>query len=301
MTMGVTPFVVNGSERAVRLLFRALIPATVRHRLDALARVREETRSGAKELKDHLVVIGFGLNGRNVSQTATLAGIPHVVVEIDNGKATTARELGHAVIVGDASNELVLAEAGVTRSRVVVVALSEASQSKEVVAHIRMLSDAPHVIVRTRYVRDMEDLLKLGANEVVPEEFETSIEVFARALRHYLVPENELEDLINKVRGAHYSALRNMGKAGVSDKLMLHASDMELAALPALLGRSRVVGRRLGDADIKGRFGVTVLAIKRGPRVITAPDPDMRVQSDDILYVLGDADGIAHLDRSLRE
>ena len=227
-----------------------------------------------------------------------LAALAALLISAGN---VEAREPGHLVNGGDAANELVLSEAGVTRSRVVVVALSDAASTRDVVSHIRMLSDAPYVIVRTRYVRDMEDLLKLGANEVVPEEFETSIEVFARALRHYLVPENELEDLIIRIRGAHYSALRNLGKPGVMDKLVLHASEQELAALPALLGRSRLVGKRLGDADIKGRFGVTLLAIKRGPRVISNPEADMKVQSDDILYVLGDADGIAQLDRLLRQ
>ena len=301
MTMGLTPFIVNGSERAVMWLIRSFIPGPVRHRLDALSRVREATRAGLQDLKGHMVIVGFGLNGKNVAHTASLAGIPHVVVELDQGQATEARSLGHIVVTGDACNEHVLAEAGVTRARVVVVAISDPRATMDVVTHLRELSDAPHLIVRTRHVRDVEELLRRGANDVVPEEFETSIEIFARALRHYLVPENELEDLVNKVRGTHYQALRQMGRPGVTDRLVLHASDQELAALPVRFRRNQLVGKRLGESDIKGRFGVTVLAVRRGGRVLTHLDHETRIVPDDVLYVLGDPDGVAHLDRLLRE
>ncbi|MCB0794761.1 MAG: cation:proton antiporter [Flavobacteriales bacterium] len=299
-TMALTPFVVNGSEKIVKLLIRSLIPTKVRERLDTLSKMREAARAGLQEMKDHLVIIGFGLNGRNVAHTADLAGIRHVVIEQDNAQATEARRLGHAVVTGDSCNEQVLSEAGVTRARVIVVAISDPRATLETVTHIRRLSDAPYVIVRTKHVRDIEDLIRQGANDVVPEEFETSIEIFARALRHYLVPENELEDLVNKVRGTHYQALRNMGKPGLVDKITLHASDQELAALPVRFRSNELVGKELGASDIKGRFGVSVLAIKRGQRVLTQLEPSTRIQPDDVLYVLGDADGIAHLDRSLR-
>lgn len=301
MTMGGTPFIVNGSERLVTLLLRLLIPTPVRRRLEAFGRVRAEARAGIDAMRGHMVIIGFGLNGKNVAHTAALAGIDHVVVELEKGKAEEARTLGHEVIVGDAANEMVLSEAGVTRARAVVVAISDPLATKETVAHIRMLSDAPHVIVRTRYVREIEDLLKLGANEVVPEEFETSIEIFHRALRHYLIPENELEDLVKKVRGDHYQTFRTMRKVGLSERMELHASDQEIAALPIQLGRNGLAGRPLGDADIKGRFGVTVLAIKRGPRVLTRLDPSTRLLKGDVLYVLGDPVGISQLDRSVRD
>ena len=82
---------------------------------------------------------------------------------------------------------------------------------------------------------------------------------------------------------------------------MLHASDQELAALPVRFRRNQLVGKRLGESDIKGRFGVTVLAVRRGGRVLTHLDHETRIVPDDVLYVLGDPDGVAHLDRLLRE
>ncbi|MCB9194193.1 MAG: cation:proton antiporter [Flavobacteriales bacterium] len=300
-TMGLTPFLVAGSERLVAAITRMLIPAPVRRRLDTFTRLRRTARADLQRLQDHLVIIGFGLTGKHLSQTARLTGVAHAVIEMSPELAEEARSRGVTVVAGDATNDHVLDEAGVTRARVIVVAISDPVATRTVVARIRHLSDAPYIIVRTRYVSDMDELKDLGANDVVPEEFETSIEIFSRALRRYLVPEDEVEDMTARIRGAHYQALRSMEKQGVQDRIELHASELELAALPIRFGRNKVVGHRLVDADVKGRFGVSVLAIRRGPRVITSIDGDTRLQADDILYVLGPGGGIGQLDQHLRE
>lgn len=299
-TMGLAPVIIGGSARWTAVLLRLLVPAHLRHRLDALIQARTEARS-THRLSDHLVIVGFGLNGRNVAQTARSAGITHVVVEMDPDLAEQARSLGADVIIGDASNEHVLQEVHVARARVVVVAISDPAATRRVVSRVRRMSDAPHLIVRTRYLNEIEELRKLGANEVVPEEFETSIEIFARTLRRYLVPENEVEELVIRVRGSHYRALRSMDRGGPPESLTVNPSEQELAALPVRFGKGRVVGQRLMDVDIKGRFGVSVLAIKRGGRVLTGVDGTSRVQPDDVLYVLGPPDGVAMLDRLLRD
>ncbi|MBK8341116.1 MAG: cation:proton antiporter [Flavobacteriales bacterium] len=301
MTMGLAPFIILRSNKWVSLLLRSLVPARIRHRLDAMNSVRQETPAEKKKLTDHIVIVGFGLNGRNVAQTARLAGIGHVVIEGDPDLAEQARAEDIEVISGDASNEHVLEEAATARARVVVVAIADPAATRRVVARVRRLSDAPHIIVRARFVAEIEELRALGANEVVPEEFETSIEIFARTLRHYLVPEDEVEELVTRVRGSHYKALRSMTKAGEHAGMAVHASDQELAALPVRFGKNRTVGQRLMDTDVKGRFGVSVLAINRGDRVITGIDGTTRMLSDDVLYVLGPPEGIAHLDRMLRE
>lgn len=299
-TMGLAPVIIGGSGRWTAVLLRLLVPARLRQRLDALVQARTEART-AHRLSDHLVIVGYGLNGRNVAQTARLAGIAHVVVEMDPDLAEQARSLGADVIIGDASNEHVLEEVHVARARVVVVAISDPAATRRVVNRVRRMSDAPHLIVRTRYLNDIEELRRLGANEVVPEEFETSIEIFARTLRRYLVPENEVEELVTRVRGSQYRALRSMDRGGPPESLAVNPSEQELAALPVRFGKGRVVGQRLMDVDVKGRFGVSVLAIKRGGRVLTGVDGTSRVQPDDVLYVLGPPDGVAMLDRMLRD
>jgi CPA2 family monovalent cation:H+ antiporter-2 len=66
-----------------------------------------------------------------------------------------------------------------------VVAISDPASTRRIVQVARRGNPRLHILVRTRYAAEVEDLLKLGANEVIPEEFETSIEIFAKVLHHY--------------------------------------------------------------------------------------------------------------------
>src|SRR3989442_11084471 len=64
------------------------------------------------------------------------------------------------------------------------------------------------IIARTRYVVEIPELTRLGADVVIPEEFETSVEIFARVLSHYRVPRETVDQLTDQIRAAHYAALR---------------------------------------------------------------------------------------------
>ena len=72
-----------------------------------------------------------------------------------------------------------------------------------------------HIIVRTRYVAEIAELFKLGANEVIPEEFETSIEIFSRVLMRYGTPRNVIESQIDRIREQGYEMLRTSSLSAV--------------------------------------------------------------------------------------
>src|SRR5256886_11170024 len=80
----------------------------------------------------------------------------------------------------------------------------------------RALNPRIHIIARTRYVVEMPELTRLGADVVNPEEFETSIEIFARVLAHYGVPRGDVERLVKEIRGSHYQVLRGEASGPLS-------------------------------------------------------------------------------------
>ncbi|HRT53440.1 MAG TPA: NAD-binding protein, partial [Flavobacteriales bacterium] len=205
----------------------------------------------------------------------------------------------HAVI-GDASNEHVLEQAHVENARVVVIAIADAETTRRITATVRAHTSA-YIIVRTRYVREIGANLDAGANEVIPEEFETSIEIFYRVLRKYLVPERSIQELVAHIRGDHYGMLRGTPSTGTIPATMTgEAGEMGIATVPVDLGRSRIAGRTLAHVDLHGRFGITLLAIRRKNRVITRPEAEERIQQDDLLYLLGTPANIRRLDHELR-
>jgi CPA2 family monovalent cation:H+ antiporter-2 len=302
LSMGATPFILEYSDRIVRYFFLSFVPSSVSKRLDRLMRVKkEQERTLGKVLKDHVVVIGFGLNGRNVANAAIDSGIRCAVIESELEVAQRAQAIGLPTLVGDATNSHLLEQAHVERARVVVVAINDQTQTLQIIAAVRSISNTAHIIVRTRYVRDLEDTYAAGANEVIPEEFETSIEIFHRVLRKYLVPEVRIQDLIASIRNDHYERLR--GKSG--NKLRkknepLAIPGLEIATLPVTLGRSKVVGRSIAESQLREQYGITVLAIRREGRYITNVKGDARILTDDLLYLLGSPENIVRLDHDLR-
>jgi CPA2 family monovalent cation:H+ antiporter-2 len=302
LTMGATPFMLEYADRIVRRVFLSFLSGQVVQRMERMIRVkREQEKSLAKVLKDHVVIVGFGLNGQNVAKAAMNSGIRCSVIEEDPDLAEKAREQGLLVMVGDATNIHLLEQAHVERARVVVVAISDAPETLKIVAGIRSLTSTAHIIVRTRYVRDLQANYDAGANEVIPEEFETSIEIFHRMLRRYLVPEVQIQDLIAGVRTDHYGLLRGTpGNRPKRKQEPLTIPGLEIATMPVTLGRSKVVGRTIAETALREKYGITVLAIRRNDRYITNVRGEAKILTDDLLYLLGSPENIVKLDHDLR-
>lgn len=301
ITMGATPFVLEYADTITRKLFTAFLSQAVQARLEGMMRVRREhEKVEARTLKDHVVIIGFGLNGQNVARAALSARIRCAVIEEEPQLVGRASALGLHVVQGDATNEHVLEKAHVESARVVVVAISDPDATRKIVAGVRAHS-AAYLIVRTRYVHEVEASIALGANEVIPEEFETSIEIFYRVLRKYLVPEPNIKQIVSTFRRNHYGMMRGTSveeQAVPQDTLVIPG--LEIATLPVTLGRTRVVGRSVAEVGLREKYGITVLAIRRGGRYITNINGSVRVHQDDVLYLLGSPDSIVQLDRELR-
>lgn len=301
LTMGITPFVMEYAETITRRLFTVFLSPAVQRRLERITRVRsEQQKEVSRKLKDHVVIIGFGLNGQNVARAAQGARIRCAVVEEDPTLVKKADAAGLFVVQGDATNDHVLEKAHVASARVVVIAISDPEATRKITSMVRALSTA-YLIVRTRYVHEIEANIALGANEVIPEEFETSIEIFYRVLRKYLVPENAIKQMVSSFRKDHYGMLRGTSMAqhaAPQDTLVIPG--LEIATLPVSLGRTRVVGRSVAEIGLREKYGITVLAIRRGGRYITNITGAVRIHQDDMLYLLGSPDSIVNLDQELR-
>ncbi len=302
--MGATPFILEYSDQIVRRLFLSFVPTRVSERMDRLMQVKKkQTQPQFQAMKDHVVIIGYGLNGQNVARAAQSVKIRCAVIEEDPELAKMASTNGHLVLHGDATNDHVLEQARIEYARVVVVAISDAEETRKIVSGIRSHTTTAYVIVRTRYVREIEGNLLLGANEVIPEEFETSIEIFYRVLRKYLVTEDKIQALVAQIRSQHYGVFRGSaplldGKDPTKETLVIPG--LEIATLPVTLGRSKVVGHTIAEAALRENYGVTVLAVRRNGRYITNVNGSLKVMPDDLLYLLGSPDNIVRLDKDLR-
>ncbi len=281
-SIGATPFLIALAPRLADALDRLPLPA----RLKAGA-LRDVEPHAEEHLADHVVVVGFGVNGRNVARAAQVAGIPLVAIEMNPATVQAERAKGVHIHYGDASQPAVLEHAGIHRARVCVVAISDAAATRRVVALAHALNPACQIIARTRYLREMEPLQAAGANLVIPEELETSLEIVARVLAGYLVPRGDIEAFLAEVRAGGYEMLRTShGTAPSMADLQVTLSDMEISTLKVDEG-SAVAGRRLDETDLRKLYGITVVGIRRGDEVLSNPGGDTVVLPGDALIVLG--------------
>src|SRR6185295_4902458 len=139
----------------------------------------------AQELVGHVIIVGYGLNGRNLSRVLGRVGISYVVVELNAELVRSASAEGVPVRYGDSTRREVLHAVNFERARILVLAISDPIAARRTVAIAREMNPHIHIIVRTRYMAELSDLYELGANQVIPEEFETSIEIFSRVLREF--------------------------------------------------------------------------------------------------------------------
>jgi CPA2 family monovalent cation:H+ antiporter-2 len=139
----------------------------------------------------------------------------------------------------------------------------------------------------------MAALHELGADEVIPEEFETSIEIFARVLRKYLIPKPEIDRFVNEIRTGGYDMLRTLSpEAAVCTDLRVCLPDAEVATFRIGEG-SEADARTIGALALRKEHGVTILAIRRGGEMLYNPDPQLELAAGDILVSFGAPDRTA--------
>ena len=163
-------------------------------------------------LSDHVIIVGYGVNGKNLARVLKSLHIQHVVIETNPFTVKSEAKKGQHILFGDASRQEIFGHAHIDKARGMVVAISDAATSRRVAVLARQMKPSIHIIVRTRYILEVEPLYKLGVNEVVPEEFETSVEILSRVLRNYLVPQDDIERCIAEVRSEGYEMLRTLSR-----------------------------------------------------------------------------------------
>ena len=291
LTMAGTSFLIAGAPRVADWVVRAPVPIRLQQ---GLYPVKDVSPPPTDNLQDHLIIIGFGINGRNVAHAARHAGIPYAVIEMNADTVRAERAYGQPMFYGDATQEAVLKQVKIDQARTVVIVIADAAATRRISGLTRQLNPAAHIIARTRYVNEMEALYRLGVNEVIPEEFETSVEIFTRVMTKYLVPKDEIARVVAEVRDGGYQMFRNISGAAsmsVSD-LHLHLRDVEIAPIFVPSG-SPLAGKSLSELDLRNKAGLTLLAIRRNGKLATNLDAQTEICQNDELFVIGSPDKVA--------
>jgi len=284
MTMAATPFIILLGHRIAEILLRLPLPKKLKSGLYPLQGLTNTSKKVM--IKDHLIVVGFGLNGRNVARAAKLAGVPYLIIELNPETVRIEKKKGEPIYYGDAGQEGVLKHANIKEARIVVLVISDPGATRRIALIARRLNPEVHIIARTHFLQEMERLYKLGVNEVIPEEFETSVEIFSRVLTRYLIPRDEIDRFVTDLRSDGYEMFRRLphGSTEFCD-LQSYIPDVQISTVRIGAG-SPFVGRTLSEIELRKKYGVTLLAIRRDKEILSNPNADAKIEANDILVVL---------------
>jgi len=237
--------------------------------------------------RGHVVVVGYGHNGRNLVHVLKEAGVPHRVVDVDFDAVRAGKRDGEDVVFGDATRPVVLDHVHASAAAVIAITFSSPEQARRLVAAARRINPGGGIIARTRYVDEMDELYALGANDVIPEEFEVTVDMFARILRILEIPRNVIAAQVDVIRSRHYAMLRGKG-GGTSYLESLY--DLFTAATVAthlVRAESPAIGRSLDALDLENRAGVSLVAIVRRGQPVASLDKEFAVEKGDIFVMSG--------------
>jgi len=208
-------------------------------------------------------VIGLGRFGSSVALTLARAGYEVLAVDSDEDKAQKISDEVTHVAVADTTDEAALKTLGMRNFDVVVVAIGEDVQANVLTTLLLKEMGVTHIVVKARNELHGKMLEKIGADRIVYPERD-----MGQRVAHNLVSTNVLDYI----------------------ELSPNLSLVEINAPRSLIGKS------LAEANLRAKYEMNVVAIKRAEKIIVPPHPSDKITSEDVLIVVGGIDGLQRLE-----
>ena len=230
-----------------------------------------------KRMKDHVVVCGAGSTGRHVIEELLATGVPVVAIDLHEGElreiADKFPSAEFSYLVGDATDDDVIAQAGLDRARGVVAALSSDKDNLYLTVSARQTNPGARIVARCAELSHVEKIRRSGADAVVSPNFIGGMRLVSELLRPAVV--RFLDDMLRDRRVTY------------------RIEEIQLG--PGAAG----LGATLREARVRERFGMTVLAVRASDHQswVYNPDANERLGPGMTLVVLGSADQVAELRR----
>ena len=232
---------------------------------------RRRMQKRISELKDHYVVCGLGTTGRHAVEELQKMGTPFVVIETHEENIQKLREhldASHLLyIIGDATDDDVLTQAGIARARGLIVALSADKDNLVIIVMVRQMNPKIRIVARCTDPKFSEKMLKAGANSTVSPNHIGGLRMASEVLRPHVV---SFLDLMLKEQSR-----------------TLRVEEIEVG------NASSWVGKTLAQIDLRTAYNLLPMAVKRtgaaaeGHYQVNPPD-SLTLEKGMVLIVIGD-------------
>lgn len=280
LTMSSTPFLEKLTPKIVRAFSRIDY-----FKVDSELKTLPEELEDAQDIEDHVILVGMGINGKQMAKACSEFHIPYRIVDMNPTIVENQQALGIPIIYGKASNESVLKELNITSAQCIVISASTYDETLKTIDTARRLNPDIHIIVRTQYLKNIDEVIEAGADEVIPKEFETSIMMFTRIMDYYNKDVDEITDAINDLRSDNYNAFRTVSSEDISAYLNYKYTDLEIDSL-------RVSENAHLDEFPFEEHSLKVTGVVRGEDTFIEVRPDFKFLEDDLILFIGHRENI---------
>lgn len=214
------------------------------------------------KLNNHFIVCGAGETGKSVIKELQRAKVNYVVIESDYEKVDSLQELKIPIFHGDATHDEMLEKMRIKHAKGVITALNNDADNVFTVLSCRELNPQLHIVARSIEPSSEAKLKKAGANVVVSP---------------------------NEIGGQRMAVLAlNKEITNVMDIISNNKEESTISVFEIKIERdSSLAGKSLQNVKFRVRTGLTVLAIIRDNQKFLNPPPEIVLDIDDRLIVLG--------------
>jgi CPA2 family monovalent cation:H+ antiporter-2 len=147
-----------------------------------------------------------------------------------------------------------------------------------------------HVVARAADTEHLEDLGRLGVYEAVQPELEAGLELGRQALSHLGAEVGEIQRISDRTRRELYSPFAD--GSGNKELLLRLRNTMRVIETEwvRLTEDSAMLGKTIGELEIRSETGTSVVAIIRGDDLLANPEPEVALQTGDLISILGTPD-----------
>jgi CPA2 family monovalent cation:H+ antiporter-2 len=250
------------------------------------ARSAEELEDRTVGHSDHVVVIGYGLAGRLLTNSLSRLKIEAVALEMNSDNVELGRKLGDPVYYADATSEEALGHAHVESCRAIVIMINDNQAIERVISTIaRMKVEAP-VFVRTQYMRGSEKLQNELPVNIVASEVEGGLEILSLVLNQLQIPRNLIIREVDQAREETMHSDREYSSSPLPLEAHAGLKDLKVEKL-IVTAKSRVAGQSPRNLDLAESTGVSILAVRRQDSLLVHRIADIIFEAEDLVYCLG--------------
>ncbi len=270
-TMILTPYIIN------------LAPQLFKSKKTTLG---NKGKSGG-QLQNHVVIAGYGLTGQHISRVLSTANIAHIIMELNGRTVNENKKQGVPIIFGDAVQKDILEKCQIKSASIFIPVISDAFALRKSIKLARQLQPDIYIIARSQRLDEIEELINCGADQVIAQEFESSIEIVTHLMTRLNFPGNVIQIQSKLLREDGYSMMRNVQPTDQVSEKILRVLSAGTTASFLLFEEHHAAGKNIRQLDLRNKAGATIIAVVRGDKAFTNPTPELELQVNDVIVMMG--------------